>query len=98
MSLQAAVLAGLLLGGFARFFGGKRWKKTRMLGRDIVRSVPFGLMAAVAGAIGLDWMHLKLDDPAALPAIVITAALGAWLGSRLLDSAVPRPNAPAAAH
>jgi hypothetical protein len=93
-----ATLTGIIIGGLARFFGGKRWKKTRLLGRDIVRSVPFGLMAAVAGAIGLDWMHLKLDDPAALPAIVITAALGAWLGSRLLDSAVPRPSAPAAAH
>jgi hypothetical protein len=93
-----ATLIGIVIGGLARFFGGKRWKRARMLGRDIMRSFPFGLMAAVAGAIGLDWMHLKLDDPAALPAIVITAALGAWLGSRLLDSAVARPSAPAESH
>jgi hypothetical protein len=93
-----ATLTGIIIGGLARFYGGKRRKRTRMLGRDIMRSVPFGLMAAVAGAIGLDWMHLKLDDPAALPAIMITAALGAWLGSRLLDSAVPRASAAAQSH
>ena len=34
-------------------------------------------------------MKLKIDDPIALPAIVITAALGAWLGTRLLDGVVP---------
>ena len=88
-----ATLTGILIGGLARFFSGKRRRPTRMLARDITRSSPFGLLAAVAGAIGLDWMHLKLDDPAALPAIVVTAALGAWLGSRLLDGAVPRPTA-----
>lgn len=93
-----ATLAGIIIGGLARFFSGKRRRPARMLWRDIMRSSPFGLLAAVAGAIGLDWMHLKLDDPAALPAVVITAALGAWLGSRLLDGAVPLPSAPAASH
>ena len=84
-----ATLTGILIGGLARFFAGKRRRPARMLARDIMRSSPFGLLAAIAGAVGLDWMHLKLDDPAALPAIVITAALGAWLGSRLLEGAVP---------
>ena len=81
----AATLIGIIIGGLARFFGGKRRKRTRMLLRDIAKGAPFGLLAAIAGAIGLDWMHLKLDDSAALPAIVLTAALGAWLGSRLLE-------------
>lgn len=89
-----ATLIGIVIGGLARFFGGKRRKRNRMLLRDITRSVPFGLLAAIAGAIGLDWMHLKLDDSAALPAIVVTAALGAWLGSRLLEGAVPRAVVP----
>jgi hypothetical protein len=48
--------------------------------------------SSIAGAIGLDWLQLKIDDPAALPAVAITAALGAWLGNRLLDSAVPHPR------
>jgi hypothetical protein len=87
-----ATLTGIIIGGLARFFAGKRRRPARMLARDIMRSSPFGLLAAIAGAIGLDWMHLKLEDPAALPAIVITAALGAWLGSRLLDGAVPAPT------
>lgn len=95
-SFLGSTLIGILLGGAARFFGGKRRKHARMLMRDIMKGLPFGVLAAIAGAIGLDWMHLKLDDPAALPAIVVTAALGAWLGSRLLDGAVPRPVAPAA--
>jgi len=90
-----ATLTGIIIGGLARFFSGKRRKPVRSLARDITRNAPFGLLAAIAGAIGLDWMHLKLDDPAALPAIVVTAALGAWLGSRLLDGAVPRPAVPA---
>jgi uncharacterized membrane protein YfcA len=58
-----------------------------------MKGAPFGVLAAVAGAIGLDWLQLKIDDPAALPAIAITAALGAWLGTRLLDGAVPTPRA-----
>jgi hypothetical protein len=91
----AATLTGIVIGGLARFFGGKRRKRNSMLLRDVARSAPFGLLAAIAGAIGLDWMRLKLDDTAALPAIVITAALGAWVGSRLLDGAVPRAIAPA---
>lgn len=93
-----ATLTGIVIGGLARFFSGKRRRPARMLARDIMKSSPFGLLAAVAGAVGLDWLHLKLDDPAALPAIVITAALGAWLGSRLLDGAVPRPSVPAESH
>jgi uncharacterized membrane protein YfcA len=53
-----------------------------------LKGAPFGVFAAIAGAIGFDALNLKLDDPAALPAIVITAALGAWFGSRLLDGSL----------
>lgn len=86
----AAALTGIVMAGLARFFGAKRRKRASALTRDILKGAPFGALAAVAGAIGLDWVHLKLDDPAALPAIVVTAALGAWLGTRLLDGVAPR--------
>jgi hypothetical protein len=82
-----AMVTGLLLGGLARFFGAKRRKRASAFTRDLVRGAPFGAFAAIAGAIGFDAVNLKLDDPAALPAIVVTAALGAWLGSRLFDRA-----------
>ena len=84
-----ATLTGILIAGLARFFGAKRRKRANALSRDILKGAPFGVLAAIAGAIGLDWMKLKIDDPAALPAIVITAALGAWLGTRLLEGVVP---------
>lgn len=90
-----ATLAGLVLGGLARFFSAKRKKPARSLPRDILKGSPFGVFAAIAGAIGFDMMHLKLDDPAALPAIVVTAGLGAWLGSRLLDNATGSSKPPA---
>ena len=89
-----AALTGIVLAGLGRFFGAKRRKRPRALTRDVLKGAPFGVLAAVAGAIGLDWLQLKIDDPAALPAIAITAALGAWLGTRLLDGAVPHPSAP----
>jgi hypothetical protein len=47
------------------------------------------VLAAIAGR---DWSGLddaQIDDPAALPAIVITAAQGAWLGTRMLEGVVP---------
>jgi len=89
-----AALTGIVLAGLGRFFGAKRRKRPRALTRDMVKGAPFGVLAAIAGAIGLDWLQLKIDDPAALPAIAITAALGAWLGSRLLDGAVQRASQP----
>ena len=94
-----AAVTGILIAGLARFFGAKRRKRANALTRDILRGAPFGVLAAIAGAIGLDWMKLKIDDPAALPAIVITAAVGAWLGTRLLEgcgsNASERASSPA---
>jgi hypothetical protein len=84
-----AMIIGLLLGGFARFFGAKRRKRPNAFMRDFLKGAPFGVFAAIASAIGFDALNLKLDDPAALPAIVVTAALGAWFGSRLMDRSMP---------
>ena len=88
-SFVGATLAGILLGGFARFAGAKRRKKARALYWDMVKGAPFGILAAAAGAIGLDWLQLKIDDPGTWIAIMLTAAVGAWAGSRLLERVAP---------
>jgi hypothetical protein len=88
----SAVAVGILLGGFARFFGGKRQKRAKSLPRDILKGVPFGLLIAAAGAIGLDWFHLKLDDPGTWVAVMVTAALGAWATNAVFDRAIPKPS------
>ncbi|MDB4883219.1 MAG: hypothetical protein JWL95_1985 [Gemmatimonadetes bacterium] len=91
ISFVVATLLGILLGGAARFVGAKRRKRMRSLPWDIARGAPFGLLAAIASAIGLDLVQLKLSEPGALPAIVVTAALGAWLGAKILErGATPR--------
>jgi len=80
-----ATIFGLLLGGSARFVSAKRRKKVRALSWDVMKGAPFGFIAAAASAIGLDLLQLKIDDPGAVIAIVVTAAIGAWAGARLLD-------------
>lgn len=85
IAFTVATLIGLLLGGLARFYGAKRRKKGKAFVQDVLKGAPFGIIAAVASAIGLDLLQLKIDEGNALPAIVITAALGAWAGTKLLD-------------
>jgi hypothetical protein len=84
-----ATMVGILVGGSARFFGGKRRKPIRYLLWDILKGAPFGTIAAAASAIGLDLLQLRLDDPGTWIAVMVTAALGAWTGSRILDPVVP---------
>ena len=96
VSFLVATLLGIVLGGAARFVSAKRRKRVRSLPWDIAKGAPFGLLAAIAGAIGLDLVQLKLNEPGALPAILITAAIGAWLGVRLLDRASPASASAAA--
>jgi hypothetical protein len=96
VAFLVATLLGILLGGAARFVGGKRRKRARSLPWDIAKGAPFGLLASIAGAVGLDLAQLKLGEPGALPAIMVTAAIGAWLGAKLLDRG--GASAAAAAH
>ena len=60
-----ATLTGILISGLARFFSGKRRRQARMVARNITRSSPFGLLAAVTGGIGLDWMKPQVRRPLA---------------------------------
>jgi hypothetical protein len=90
MFLGATVI-GVLLGGSARFVSAKRRKKVRALSWDIVKGAPFGFIAAAASAIGLDLLQLKVDDPGTAIAVMLTATIGAWVGTRVLDRVGPAP-------
>ena len=94
IAFLVTTLLGILLGGAARFVGGKRRKRLRSLPWDIAKGAPFGFLASVASAVGLDLAQLKIGEPGALPAIMVTAAIGAWIGARLLDRgpAAPAPG------
>lgn len=84
-----ATLIGIIFGGLARFLGAKRRKRANALLWDIVKGIPFGVLAAAASAIGLDLLQFKIDDPGAWVSIMVTAMVGAWLGARILDRLVP---------
>jgi hypothetical protein len=88
-----ATIAGIVLGGLARFFGAARRKRVKSLYWDVLKGSPFGLIAAAAGAIGLDLFHFKLDDPGTWIAVMLTAALGAWFGKGVIDRAAPTAGA-----
>ena len=84
-----ATLFGVLLGGSARFVSAKRRKKVRALPWDIMKGAPFGFIAAAASAIGLDLLQLKVDEPGTAIAVAVTAAIGAWAGTKVLDRSAP---------
>jgi hypothetical protein len=85
IAFLVATLFGILLSGAARFVSAKRRKAARALPWDIAKGAPFGLLASIAGAVGLDLANLKLGEPGALPAIMVTAAIGAWLGAKVFE-------------
>jgi hypothetical protein len=84
-----ATLIGIILGGLARFVSAKRRKRARALYWDIIKGFPFGLIAAAGSAVGLDLVQLKIEDPGAWIAVMLTAAVGSWVGARIFD----RPEA-----
>ena len=77
--------AGIVLGGLLRWAGAKRRKRLKALSWDVAKGAPAGLLAAAAGAIGLDLLGLGLDEPGTAIAVLVTAALGAAVGSRIVD-------------
>jgi len=87
----SATLIVIVLGGFARFVNAKRRKRARAIYWDIIKGFPFGVIAAAASAVGLDMLQLKIDDPGTWIAVMLTASIGAWAGSRILDRGAPSP-------
>jgi hypothetical protein len=89
----SAALLGLVIGGAAAFFG-SRVEKSRSMGLAILKGTPFGLLTAVAAALGLDWLGLHLDDAGTWMGVMLTSALGAYGGERTLKRSPtsPHPN------
>lgn len=82
----SAALAGLVVGGAATFFGNRAGKPAN-IGIAILKGAPFGFLTAVAAALGLDWLGLHLDDAGTWMGVMLTAALGAYAGERILERA-----------
>ncbi|MGI9077121.1 MAG: hypothetical protein ACR2G6_07310 [Gemmatimonadaceae bacterium] len=80
----SAAVAGLAVGGAATYFGDRSGKPTN-IGTAILKGAPFGLLTAVAAALGLDWLGLHLDDAGTWMGVMLTAALGAYAGERVLE-------------
>jgi hypothetical protein len=103
VTFAGGTVVGALLGGVARWVSARRRKRARALPWEIARGAPFGILAAIGSAVGLDLLNLKLDEPGALPAIVVLSAIGAWVGARVLErtspasaaSPTPAPRTPA---
>jgi hypothetical protein len=81
----SATMLGILLAGAARFFGAKRAKPIQRVLRDIAIGAPAGFIVACASAVGIDMLGLKASEPGSWAAVMVIAAVGAWLGNRILD-------------
>jgi hypothetical protein len=82
--LTAAVV-GILLASWAK----RSDDGSQSLGSVLVRAAPFGLIAAIAAAIGIDLVGLKLaGQPLSWAAVALVAAFGAWLGRKVFEARV----------
>jgi hypothetical protein len=77
-----AAAAGILLAAW-----GKRSDDgTQSFGGALAKGAPFGLIAAIAAAIGIDLVGLKLaGQPLSWAAVALIAAFGAWLGRKVFE-------------
>jgi hypothetical protein len=91
----SAMLIGVFVGAWAALVGG-RAEKPRSFGAALVKAAPFGLITAVAAALGLDLLGLHLDDAGTWAAVWLFAALGAYVGERVLER-FGAPGSPPAA-
>lgn len=93
----SAMLIGILVGAWA-VLAGARAKKPRSYRAALAKAAPFGLISAFAGALGLDLLGLHLDDAGTWSAVWLFAAIGAYVGERVLERFVtpgPTPATPA---
>jgi hypothetical protein len=77
-----AAAAGILLAGWARRSDNRR----QSFSRAVAKGAPFGLIAAIAAAIGIDLVGLKLaGQPLSWAAVAVVAAFGAWVGRKVFE-------------
>lgn len=81
----SATLVGVLLGGLGRFVSAKRRKRITSLPWDIMKGLPFGVVAAAASTIGLDLVGLGIKEPGAWIAVMVIATAGSLLGQKILE-------------
>jgi cobalamin synthase len=78
----SAAVAGILLAGWARRSDNRR----QSFGRAVAKGAPFGLIAAIAAAIGIDRVGLKLaGQPLSWAAVAVIAVFGAWAGRKVFE-------------
>jgi hypothetical protein len=80
----SAMLLGIVVGAWA-LLAGARTEKPRSYRAALVKAAPFGFISAVAAALGLDLLGLHLDDANTWSAVWLFAAIGAYVGERLLE-------------
>jgi hypothetical protein len=77
-----AAAVGILLAGWAR----RSDDGSQSLGNALAKGAPFGLIAALAAAIGVDLVGLKLaGQPLSWAAVTLIATFGAWLGRKVFE-------------
>jgi hypothetical protein len=91
----SAMVIGVLVGAWAALVGG-RAEKPRSYGAALGKAAPFGLISAVAAALGLDLVGLHLDDAGTWAAVWLSAAIGAYVGERILERFGTHGSTPAA--
>jgi hypothetical protein len=78
----SAAVAGILLAGWARRSDNRR----QSFSRAVAKGAPFGLLAAIAAAIGIDRVGLKLaGQPLSWAAVAVIAVFGAWAGRKVFE-------------
>ena len=83
-----ATLLGILLGSAARW-STRRRKNLKLLSGEILRGFPFGFITSTALSVGLTLLPVNVEDPSAWVGVMVTAALGTWVGSALLNRLMP---------
>lgn len=90
----SAMLIGVLVGAALRVFAAKRRSRATRFSRVVVAAFPFGLVTAVAAQVGLDLLQMKLEDPGTWAGVMLTAAIGGYLGPAVLKQFTGEKAAP----
>lgn len=80
-----ATLVGILLGGYLKFAIARGRLTRKGFLRAAFRGAPFGILAGLLAALGVDITGFRLTDPGAWIGVVVVVAIGAYLGRASLE-------------
>lgn len=80
-----AALTGILLGGYLKFALQRGRLTAKGYRRTAFRGAPFGILAGLLAALGVDVTGFRLADPGAWIGVVVVVAIGAYLGRAWLE-------------